>query len=100
MGQLQVLEGKNLLEQKPYLKSERITINHDNEVIYVDKVPTGLKGAVFLYDIQQPTKKLHNPAFIINLTALNLFSQRLLMRKRNENPGPQEHAQHPPLGRE
>ena len=29
-----------------------------------------------------------------------LFSQRLLTLKRNENPGPQEHAQHPPLGRE
>ena len=72
LGQLQVLEGKNLLEQKPCLKSGRVTINHDNEVIYVDKVPTGLKSAVFLYDIQQPTKKLHNPAFIINLTALNL----------------------------
>ena len=28
------------------------------------------------------------------------FSQRLLTLKRNENPGPQEHAQHPPLGRE
>ena len=27
--------------------SERVTINHDNEVIYVDKVPTGLKAAVF-----------------------------------------------------
>ena len=75
-------------------------------MIYVDKVPTGLKAAVFLYEIQQPTKKLHNPAFIIILTALNLneklvkiempntrFSQRLLMLKRNENPGPQEHAQ-------
>ena len=28
------------------------------------------------------------------------FSQRLLTLKKNENPGPQEHAQHPPLGRE
>ena len=28
------------------------------------------------------------------------FSQRLLTLKRNENPGPQEHAQHSPLGRE
>ena len=28
------------------------------------------------------------------------FSQRLLPLKRNENPGPQEHAQHPPLARE
>ena len=28
------------------------------------------------------------------------FSQRLLSLKKNENPGSQEHAQHPPLGRE
>ena len=28
------------------------------------------------------------------------FGQRLLTLMRNENPGPQEHAQHPPLGRE
>ena len=41
-------------------------------MIYVDKVPTGLKAAIILYDIQQSTKKLHNPAFINILTALNL----------------------------
>ena len=27
------------------------------------------------------------------------FSQRLLTLKLNENPDPQEHAKHPPLGR-
>ena len=60
LGQLQVLERKKFIRAKIILeiikKSERVTINHDKEVIYVDKVPTGLKAAVFLYDIQQPTK--------------------------------------------
>ena len=60
LGQLQVLEGKKFIIAKTILeiikKSERVNINHDNEVIYVDKVPTGLKAAIFLYDIQQPTK--------------------------------------------
>ena len=59
---------------------ERVTINHDNEVTYVDKVPTRLKAAVFLYNIQQPTKKLHNPAFIIILAALNLNEKLVINR--------------------
>ena len=76
LGQLQVLDDKKFVRAKTVLEiieiSERVTINRDNEVIYVDKVPIGLKATIFLYDIQQPTKKLHNPAFINILTALNL----------------------------
>ena len=49
-------------------------------MIYVDKVPTGLKAAIFLYDIQQPTKKLHNLAFINILTALNLNENLVINR--------------------
>ena len=49
-------------------------------MIYKDKVPTGLKAAVFLYDIQQPTKKLHNPGLIIILTALNLNEKLVINR--------------------
>ena len=49
-------------------------------MIYVDKVPTGLKAAVLLCDIQQPTKKLHNPAFINILTALNLNENLVINR--------------------
>ena len=55
LGQLQVIEDKKFVRAKTIIEiikiSERVTINHDNEVIYVDKVPTGLKAAVFLYDI-------------------------------------------------
>ena len=46
----------------------------------MDKLPTGLKAAVILYGIQQPTKKIHNPAFIIVLTALNLNEKLVLNR--------------------
>ena len=53
-------------------------------MIYVDKVPTGLKAVIFLYDIHQPTNKLHNPAFINILTALNL----------NENLVKNQNAKH------
>ena len=48
--------------------------------MYVDKVPTRIKAAVFLYDIQQPTKKIHNPAFIIILIALNLNEKLVINR--------------------
>ena len=84
LGQLQVLEDKKFVRAKTLLEiienSERVTINRDNEVIYVEKVPTGLKAEVFLYDIQQPTKKLHNPAFINILTALNLNENLVINR--------------------
>ena len=74
MGQLEVLDGKKFIRAKTILeiikKSERVIINYDNEVIYKDKVPTGLKAAVVLYDIQETTKNLHNPAFIIILTGM------------------------------
>ena len=36
--------------------SKRVTINRDNEVIYVDKVPTGLKTALFLYEYNNQQK--------------------------------------------
>ena len=49
-------------------------------MIYVDKIPTGVKAVIFLYDIQQPTKKLHNPAFINILTALNLNENLVINR--------------------
>ena len=49
-------------------------------MIKVDKVPPGLKAAIFLYDIQQPTKKLHNLAIINILTALNLKENLVITR--------------------
>ena len=84
LGQLQVLVDKKFVRAKTVLEiienSERVTINRDNEVIYVDEVPTRLKATIFLYDIKQPTKKLHNPAFINILTALNLNENLVINR--------------------
>ena len=58
--QLQFLENKKFVRAKVKLKiiekSERVTINRYNEVIFVDKLPTVLTAAIFLHDIQQPTK--------------------------------------------
>ncbi|XP_063713691.1 protein DEK-like [Symsagittifera roscoffensis] len=82
--QLQLMDEHKFKRAKKVLevikKSERVKINKDNEEIYVDKVPTGLKASVFLYDIQQQTKKLYNPAFILILRSLKL-DERLVMNK-------------------
>ena len=47
-------------------------------MIYLDKVPTGIKASIFLYYIQQQNKKLQNPAFIMILSALNLNEQSVM----------------------
>ena len=78
MDEYKLKRAKKLLEI--IKKSERVKINKDNEEIYVDKVPTGLKASVFLYDIQQQTKIFYNPAFILILRSLKL-DERLVMNK-------------------
>ena len=62
--------AKNILEV--IKSSTRVSINAMDETIYVANVPTGLTAASFLYDIQQQTKILHNPAYIMILSALEL----------------------------
>ena len=76
MDELKLKRARKVLEVMK--KSERVKLN--NEKIYVDKVPTGLKASVFLYDIQQQTKKLYNPAFILILRSLKL-DEGLVMNK-------------------
>ena len=78
----------------------------------VGKVPTGLEAEVIFYIVQQPTKKLHNPSIIINVTALNLNEKLIINQndkqvvqsgfftlKRKETPDLREPAQLPLLGR-
>ena len=76
--QLQIMEDKKFTRAKNILevikRSTRVSIHAMDETIYVDNVPTGLKSASFLYDIQQ-TKILHNPAYIMILSALELTEE-------------------------
>ena len=51
-----------------------------DETTYVDNVPTGLKAASFLYNIQQQTKIPHNPAYIMILSALELSEESVINR--------------------
>ena len=77
--QLQIMEDKKFSRAKNILEviksSTRVSINAMDETIYVDNVPTGIKAASFLYDIQQQTKILHNPAYIMILSALELTEE-------------------------
>ena len=63
---MQVLEEREFVRAKTIVEIKK---KSDNEVM---NVPTGRKAEVILYIVQQPTKKLHNLSFIINVTALNL----------------------------
>ena len=62
--QLQLLENKKFTRAKNNLEviktSTRATINAMDETIYVDNVPTGLKAATCLYDIQQQAKMINS----------------------------------------
>ena len=82
LGQLEIMDVKKLTRAKNVLEiiksSTRVKINKNDEMIYLDKVPTGIKASVFLYDIQQQNKKLQNPAFIMILSALNLNEQSVM----------------------
>ena len=82
LGQLEIMDVKKLIRAKNVLEiiksSTRVKINKNDEMIYLDKVPTGIKASVFLDDIQQQNKKLQNPAFIMILSALNLNKQSVM----------------------
>ena len=67
LGQLEIMDVKKLTRAKNVLEiiksSTWVQINKNDEMIYLDKVLTGIKASVFLYDIQQQNKKLKNPSF-------------------------------------
>ena len=60
LGQLEIMDVKKLTRAKNVLQiiisSSRVKMNKIDEMIYLDKVPTGIKASVFLYDIQQQIK--------------------------------------------
>ena len=76
LEQLQVLKEKKLVRAKTIFEIienlERVIITRDNYVKHVEIVQVGFKTANLIHDIQQLYTKLQNPAFINNLTALNL----------------------------
>ena len=99
LEQLQVLEKKKLVITKTILKiikySERVTLKRDIEAIYKVKIPTELKAAVFLYDVQQPINQLHYPAFLqlerkvaINQNTEHAAQSASFNAQKKQKPGP------------
>ena len=80
--QSQIMENKKFTRAKNILEviksSTRVSINAMDKKYYVDNEPTGLKPASFLYYIQQQTKVLHNPAYLMILSALELTEESVI----------------------
>ena len=54
------------------LQSNQITIGEESQLIYIDNKPTDVQAASFLYDLQQPTKKIDQEAYSRILLVLRL----------------------------
>ena len=68
-----VLQNLNMLAPAKYTRTEKIVnlikeskkVDIDgNENFIVDGAATGINVPIFLYDLQQPTKKINNPDFL------------------------------------
>ena len=60
LGKLEIMDVKKLTRAKNVLKimksSTRVKINKNDEMIYLDKVPTGIKASVFCMICNNRTK--------------------------------------------
>ena len=56
------------------LQSNQITIGEESQLIYIDNKPTDVQASSFLYDLQQPTKKIDQEAYSRILLVLRLES--------------------------
>ena len=54
------------------LQSSQITIGEESELIYIDNKSTDVQVSSFLYDLQQPTKKIDQEAYSRILLVLRL----------------------------
>ena len=76
-----ILQTLNMLAPPKFTRTEKIVnlinesknvIIDENENFIVDGTATGINVPIFLYDLQQPTKKLSNPDYFKILEALNI----------------------------
>ena len=54
------------------LQSNQITIGEESQLIYIDNKPTDLQVSSFLYNLQQPTKKIDQEAYSKILLVLRI----------------------------
>ena len=92
-----ILQNLNVLVPAKFTRTEKIVslikeskkvVIDENENFIVDGTATGINVPIFLYDLQQPTKKLSNPDYFKILEVLiikeDLVINRNAIRKRTQ----------------
>ena len=76
-----ILQNLNMLAPAKFTRTEKIinlikeskkVVIDENKNFIVDGAATGKNVPIFLYDLQQPTKKINNPDYFKILEALNI----------------------------
>ena len=95
-----ILQNLNILAPAKFTRTEKIVnlikeskkvVIDENENFIVDGTATGINVPIFLYDVQQPTKKLSNPDYFKILEVLNIKedlvinrNDKIVIRKRTQ----------------
>ena len=84
-----ILQNLNVLGPAKFTRTEKIVslikeskkvVIDENENFIVDGTATGINVPIFLYDLQQPTKKLSNPNYFKILEVLNIKEDLVINR--------------------
>ena len=95
-----ILQNLNMLAPPKFTRMEKIVnlikesknvVIDEKENFIVDGTATGINVSIFLYDLQQPTKKIDNPDYFKILEALNIkedlvinSNAKIAIRKRTQ----------------
>ena len=84
-----ILQNLNVLAPAKFTRTETIVslieeskkvVIDENEIFIVDGTATGINVPIFLYDLQQPPKKLSNPVYFKILEVLNIKEDLVINR--------------------
>ena len=84
-----ILQNFNMLAPAKFIRTEKIVnlikeskkvVIDENEDFIVDGAATGINVPIFLYDLQQPTKKINNLDYFKILEALNIKEDLVINR--------------------
>ena len=96
-----ILQNLNVLAPAKFTRTEKIVniikeskkVIDENENFIVEGTATGINVPIFLYDLQQPSKKLSNPDYFKILEVLNIKEDlvinrnaKIAIRKRTAKP--------------
>ena len=106
-----ILQNLNMLAPPKFTRTEK-TVNlikesenvviDEKENFIVDGTATGINVPIFLYDLQQPTRKINNPDYFKILEALNIkedlvinSNAKIAIRKRTQRVTKQKNKKKP-----